>query len=139
MARCGLDVCHLGGLARRRAFLHAGTGKDTFYKEKVPTLIKQLFVFGFVTFAWIFFKAASIGDAWVIVTRIFSSGWADPHCPMLVLALIFAVWLYQYTYESNIRWVLELKPVRVGLAVTMIIYLAVFAPSSDQAFIYMQF
>ncbi|MHC4167471.1 MAG: MBOAT family O-acyltransferase [Planctomycetota bacterium] len=113
--------------------------RTTFYKEKVPKLVKQLFVFAFVTFAWIFFRAESIGDAWVIVTRIFSSGWADPYCPMLALALVFIVWLYQYTYESKIRWVLDLKPVRVGIVVAMILYLAVFAPSSDQAFIYLQF
>lgn len=113
--------------------------RTTFYKEKVPMIIKQLFVFAFVTFAWIFFKAASIGDAWLIVSRIFSSGWADPHCPVLAPALIFAVWLYQYSYESKARWVLELKPVRVGLVMAMILYLIVFAPSSDQAFIYMQF
>src|SRR4030042_3901824 len=35
----------------------------TFYREKVPTLIKQWFVFVFVTFAWIFFRATSIGEA----------------------------------------------------------------------------
>ena len=113
--------------------------RTTFYKEKVPRLVKQLFVFAFVSFAWIFFRADSISDAWVIVTRIFSSGWADPACPMLALALVFAVWLYQYAYESKGKWVLELRPVRVGIVVAMILYLLVFAPSSNQAFIYLQF
>lgn len=113
--------------------------RTTFYKEKVPTLVKQLFVFAFVTFAWIFFRAESIGDAWVIVARIFSTGWADPRCPVWAMALIFAVWLYQYAYESRIKWVLELKPARVGIVAAMILYLAVFAPSSDQGFIYLQF
>ena len=86
-----------------------------------------------------FVYVSPIGDAGVIVTRMFSSGWADPRCPVLALALIFSVWLYQYTLESKVSWVLELKPVRVGLVVAMILYLAVFAPSSDQAFIYLQF
>jgi len=113
--------------------------RTTFYKEKVPRLVKQLFVFAFVTFAWIFFRAGSIGDAWVIVTRIFGSGWANPNCPLLALALVLAVWLYQYAYESRFERVLELKPVRVALVVAMILYLAVCAPSSDQAFIYLQF
>lgn len=113
--------------------------RTAFYKEKTPTLVKQLFVFIFVTFAWIFFRAESIGDAWVVVTRIFSTGWADPRCPLWAMALIFAVWLYQYAYESRMKWVLELKPVRVGLVAAMILYLAVFAPSSDQGFIYLQF
>ena len=113
--------------------------RTAFYKEQVPRLVKQLFVFAFVTFAWIFFRAGSIGDAWIIVTRIFNSGWADPQCPLLALTLIFAVWLYQYTYESRIKWILELRPVRVGMVVAMILYLAIFAPSSNQAFIYLQF
>ncbi|MHC4228803.1 MAG: MBOAT family O-acyltransferase [Planctomycetota bacterium] len=113
--------------------------RTAFYKEKVPKLIKQLFVFTFVTFAWIFFRAEGIGEAWVIVARIFSSGWADPYCPVLALVLILAVWLYQFAYESRIKWLLELRPVRVGIVVAMIVYLAVFAPSSDQAFIYLQF
>jgi len=128
-----------GALHAAGRFFTRELERTAFYKEKVPRLLKQLLVFAFVTFAWIFFKAASISDAWVIVTRIFSSGWADPRCPVLALALIFAVWLYQYSYESKIGWVLELKPVRVGFVVAMILYLIVFAPSSDQAFIYMQF
>jgi alginate O-acetyltransferase complex protein AlgI len=109
------------------------------YKYRVPKLAKQFFVFVFVTFAWIFFRANSISDAWVILTRIFSSGWANPYCPLLALAFVFAVWLYQYAYESKIVWVLELRPIRVGIVVAMILYIAVFAPSSDQAFIYSQF
>jgi D-alanyl-lipoteichoic acid acyltransferase DltB (MBOAT superfamily) len=113
--------------------------RTTFYKEKVPKLVKQLFVFAFVTFAWIFFRAESISDAWVIVTRIFSSGLANPYCPVLALVLISGVWLYQFAYESRIKWVLELRPVRIGVVVLMLLYLAIFAPSGEQAFIYLQF
>ena len=113
--------------------------RTAFYREKVPKLIKQLFVFAFVMFAWIFFKADSIGDASVIVTRIFTSGFANPQCPLLAIVLILAVWLYQYVHESRAGWVLALAPVRIGTVVLMILYLAVFAPSSDQGFIYLQF
>jgi len=113
--------------------------RTAFYREKVPTLVKQLCVFVFVTFAWIFFKADSIGDAFVIVSRIFTSGFANPNCPVWALVLIFAVWLYQYVHESRAGWVLSLAPVRIATVVLMILYLAVFAPSSDQGFIYLQF
>jgi len=109
------------------------------YKEKVPRILKQLFVFIFVTFAWIFFRAESIGDAWIIITRIFTSGFADPHCPALALVLIFAVWLYQFAYESKIRWFLEQRVVRIGIIILMVLYLALCAPSSEQPFIYLQF
>lgn len=113
--------------------------RSSFYKEKIPKLAKQLFVFTFVTFTWIFFRAESITDAWVIIARIFTSGFANPYCPLLMLALVFAVWFYQFVYESQLKWVLALRPVRVAIVTLMVLYLAVFAPSSEQAFIYLQF
>lgn len=113
--------------------------RSTFYKEKVPKIAKQLFVFVFVSFAWIFFKAHTISDAWTIVTRIFSSGLENPYCPLMALVLIFAVWFYQFIYESGIRWVIELKFVRIGIFLLVVFYLVVFAPTSDKAFIYLQF
>ena len=120
-------------------FLTRELERSEFYKDKVPKLVKQLFVFVIVSFAWIFFRAESIGDAWVIVSRIFSSGLANPYCPVLALALIAAVWLYEFAYESPARWILQLAPVRTGAVILMILYLAVFASSSNQAFIYLQF
>ncbi len=120
-------------------FLTRELERTTFYREKVPKLVRQLFVFVFVTFAWIFFRAQSIGDAWVIITRIFSSGLANPYCPVLALALVLIVWLYQFAYESRVRWTLELAPVRIGIVVLMVFYLAIFARSSEQPFIYLQF
>jgi len=120
-------------------FLTRELERTSFYKEKVPKLIKQLLVFLFVTFTWIFFRAESITDAWVIVTRIFNSGLANPHCPLLALAFIFAVWSYQFVYESKIKWVLELRAVRIVILVLMVLYLSIFAASSEQPFIYIRF
>lgn len=111
----------------------------SFYQQKVPRIVKQLLVFGFVTFAWIFFRAESISDAWIIVARIFSSGAADPYCPLLALALTFAVWLYQFVCESRLRRLLEPRPVRIAIIILMILYMAIFAASSEKPFIYQQF
>ncbi len=119
--------------------------QTAFYRERVPTIVKQAWVFTFVTFTWIFFRAGypepSLSDAWLIVTRIFSTGWTDPQFPWLMLALILAVWLYQLLYTSAlpIRQVLEWAPVRVALVVLMVIYLAIVAQPSTKAFIYFQF
>ncbi|MCP4263365.1 MAG: MBOAT family protein [Planctomycetes bacterium] len=113
--------------------------KTAFYKDKVPKIAKQLLVFIFVSFAWIFFRAETISDAWTIVARMFSSGLGNPYCPLLALVLIVAVWLYQFAYESRIRWVLELRFVRIGIVLLLVFYLVVFAPTSDKAFIYLQF
>jgi alginate O-acetyltransferase complex protein AlgI len=112
--------------------------RTSFYRDKVPKLAKQLLVFGFVTFSWIFFRAESIAEAWIIIARIFTSGFSDPECPLLGLALVLGVWLYQFAYESRLKYVLELRLVRVCVIVLMILYLAVFAPSSEQPFIYLQ-
>jgi D-alanyl-lipoteichoic acid acyltransferase DltB (MBOAT superfamily) len=113
--------------------------RSTFYKEKVPTFAKQMLVFVLVTFAWAFFRARSVGDAWLIVKRIFVSGWANPLCPLLILALILSVWAYQFIYESRARRLLEPAPVRICLVVAMALYMVVFASSSTQPFIYEQF
>jgi D-alanyl-lipoteichoic acid acyltransferase DltB (MBOAT superfamily) len=111
----------------------------SFYQQKVPRIVKQLLVFGFVTFAWIFFRAESITDARLIVARIFSPGAADPYCPLLALALTFAVWLYQFVCESRLRRLLEFRPVRIAIIILMILYMAIFAASSEKPFIYQQF
>jgi hypothetical protein len=55
------------------------------------------------------------------------------------LGLIAGVWCYQYVFESRLRYLLESKVVRVGLVVFMLAFLAIFTPSTEQAFIYMQF
>jgi len=117
--------------------------QTSFYKERIPPFVKQLCVFIFVTFTWIFFRAGEdgLGKAWLILKRIGSSGWADPRFPVLMLVLVLAVWVYQllYTSGSRARWFLELAPVRLGLVVFMIAYLAIVAQPSTKQFIYFQF
>jgi len=113
--------------------------RTPFYKERVPKLAKQFFTFAIVCFAWIFFKAASISDAWLVVTRIFRFGLADPRFPLVALVLILSVWLYQFVYESRFRRILSLAPVRIGLVVLMVFYLAVVGSSGTKEFIYLQF
>ena len=113
--------------------------RSTLYKEKMPKLLKQLFVFIFVSFAWIFFRASSWDDACLIITRIFSSGLTDPMFPLLFVFLIMSVWLYQFAYESPAQRLLNLAPVRIGAVIMMILYLAVCTGSTGQAFIYNQF
>ena len=123
----------LGRVATRR--LEQGA----FYRERVPTAVKRLWVFLFVTFAWIFFRAETFGDAWTILARLAGGGWADPALPLLMLALILSVWAYQWIFESGLRRVLDAAPVRVAIVVGMALYLALVTTSSGEAFIYFQF
>jgi D-alanyl-lipoteichoic acid acyltransferase DltB (MBOAT superfamily) len=115
--------------------------QSNFYRNRVPTFVKQACVFAFVTLTWVFFRAQSLSDAWLIISRIFSGGWADPRFPILMAVLVLAVWAYQLLYVSewHLRRVLGLAPVRVGLVLVMTVYLAVIAQPSTKTFIYFQF
>jgi D-alanyl-lipoteichoic acid acyltransferase DltB (MBOAT superfamily) len=112
--------------------------RSAFYRHRVPVLFKQAGVFAYVTFAWIFFRAASLSDALLIVKRIAGAAWSNPGIPALMLLLVGVVWLYQFTYESRLRPVLSSGSVRVTLAVGMMLYLCL-CSSSGGAFIYFQF
>jgi alginate O-acetyltransferase complex protein AlgI len=110
----------------------------TWYRERVPKLVKQLGVFGFVCFAWIFFRAESLTDAWLIITRIFTSDWTDPQMPLMMLLMVGLVWLYQWVNESRIREWAERSWVKVGMGIAMLLYLFLFSAGGGE-FIYFQF
>ena len=113
--------------------------RTRFYRERMPGFAKQMLVFAFVTFAWIFFRAATLDDALLIVTKIFTEGWTDPEFPLWMLFLILSVWTYQFFMESRFKRWLSTAPIRIALAVGMILYLAVFPSGDGQPFIYFQF
>jgi len=130
-----------GGLHALGRCLTRELEQSEFYNERVPRPVKQILVFSFVTFTWIFFRAQSLSDAWLIIQRIFSTAWVDPHCPLLMAGLVLAVWVYEllYTSRSRLKLVLDWGLVRVGLAILMIVYLLVVAQPSTKQFIYFQF
>ena len=109
------------------------------WRDRCPSLAKRLVVFVFVSFAWVFFRAESFGQAVQILQRIFTTGWADPQMPLLLLLLVVSVWVYQFIYESPLRAWLEKPPMKVALAVAMILWLLLFAPGGGEPFIYFQF
>jgi alginate O-acetyltransferase complex protein AlgI len=115
--------------------------QSDYCRQRVPRLLKQLLVFAFVTFTWIFFRAQSVSDALLICSSIFTRSWADPHMPLLMAFLVLAVWLYQLLYTSKLRWrsILEVAPVRLALVLLMVTYLAIVAQPSTKQFIYFQF
>jgi alginate O-acetyltransferase complex protein AlgI len=112
--------------------------RSPFYCDRVPGLLKQAWVFAYVCFAWIFFRATTVQDALLISGRIFKAAWTNPQIPALMLALIASVWIYQFMYESKLRTLLRFSAVRVGLAVCMMLYLCL-CSSGGGSFIYFQF
>jgi alginate O-acetyltransferase complex protein AlgI len=112
-----------------------------FYRERVPRLVKQMAVFAFVSFTWIFFRAQTPTDAWLIISRMVTTGWIDPKFPLLMAGLVLAVWSYQLLYTSRLPWrrALDWGAVRALLAMLMIAYLLIVAQPSTKQFIYFQF
>ena len=129
-----------GGLHALGRCLTRELEQSKVYRERIPRLVKQLAVFTFVSFTWIFFRAQSMTDAWLIISRIFTTGWSDPRFPVVMAILVLAVWAYQLFYTSgSLRWLVDVAPVRVGLAALMIAYLAIVAQPGTKQFIYFQF
>ncbi len=113
--------------------------RTRFYSERVPRLAKQLGVFVFVSLTWVFFRAASLGDAVTILRRIVSTPWTDPQFPALGYVLCFGLWGCEFAFESRFRRFLESGLARVLMAAGMVLYLLLFTSSRGQAFIYFQF
>jgi alginate O-acetyltransferase complex protein AlgI len=107
--------------------------RSEFYRNKVPLLFKQAWVF-----LYVFFRAGSLSDAIYILRHITATPWGRMDMPALMLVLIFAIWIYQWIYESRHRPILAYGPLRVGFAVVMLLYLSL-CSSDGQPFIYFQF
>ncbi len=114
---------------------------SSFYTNRVPTFAKQLGVFVFVCFTWIFFRGKTWETSWIVLRRIFSTGWGDPRFPLVLLVLVLAVWAYQFLYAGGAaaKRLVELPPVRLALAAAMLVWLAVIAQAGSQPFIYFDF
>jgi len=128
-----------GALHAIGRFLTRGLERSAFYRQKIPRICKQLGVFVFVTFTWIFFRAETWSDAVVIVKRVFTSGFSNPDFPLLALFLIVSIWAYQYLYESRLRRALEWAPVKIAIVVIILIYLTICPEGGEKPFIYFQF
>jgi len=110
-----------------------------YYSERVPKIIKQALTFHIVCFGWIFFRAETFGKAATVVKGIFSFSLSDPQIPFMAVLLSFGVLMYQYIFESRFRKVLELHVVRMGLILSMLLYMVFFGTTGYEKFIYFEF
>ena len=134
---------HLGRPARPGPLPDARAGTDGLLPAaRCPRLVKQMLVFAFVTFTWIFFRAQSLSDAWLIISRIFTTGWARPAIPAVDGGpgpgrVDVPASLHQRVAAASSCS--NGDSVQVGLAVFMIAYLVIVAQPSTKQFIYFQF
>ena len=110
-----------------------------FYRDRIPKLLKQLFVFHFVCLTWIFFRAETLGEAVTILKGIILFSWSDPQFPLIAIFLVILIWAYQFMYESSLKKVLDIPVVRTGLMFFMILYLIFFRTSGYEVFYYFRF
>jgi D-alanyl-lipoteichoic acid acyltransferase DltB (MBOAT superfamily) len=127
-----------GGVHAVGRFATRELERARFYRERIPKLAKQLSVFIFVTFTWIFFRAESLSDAFLIIGRIFTTGFGSPDLPLVALFVCLSIWVYQFLFESKAGNLLKWAPVRMGIMILIFCILAFSAPSHEP-FIYLQF
>ncbi len=112
--------------------------RTQFYR-RIPKLVKQLLVFHFICLTWIFFRATSVQDAFLVLKRIFYGIGGDPEIPALLFVLVGVVWLYQLVFSSKYRFLLETRLFRIGGMVTIVLMILIFSTSAYKQFIYFQF
>ncbi|MFA7231406.1 MAG: MBOAT family O-acyltransferase [Victivallaceae bacterium] len=112
--------------------------KSWWYK-KIPVLVKQLLVFHFICLTWVFFRAASVADALLILKRFFSGTGGDAEIPVILFSLVGMVWLYQLTFNSKLKPALEYRIVRIGCLVGAMLLYLIFSSTANKQFIYFQF
>ncbi len=103
-----------------------------------------LLTFGYVSFAWIFFRAESFGQGWEVVGRVLSLDNAGQGANLVVLAIVVLVLLKEFlgfdirklyvNVFGRVHW--GVQTLVVGLLGTVIYRLG---PDGVPAFIYFQF
>ncbi len=110
-----------------------------FYRNRIPKIVKQLFIFHFICVTWVFFRATSVSDALMILERIFKGIGGEPEIPVVMFVIAGLMWVYQLAFNSRLKTLLESRPLRIAaLSVAMLICL-VLASSAHKQFIYFQF
>lgn len=115
------------------------------YKTTISRLISMLFCFTIVSFAWIFFRANNVNDAFIIIGKIFSD-WGHPFVDkyVLVYGLTALFILIFKDAKDNFKWNVHLihskhAVVRYVSTVILIVYILLFGSFTSGQFIYFQF
>jgi len=127
-----------GGLNGLGRVLTIDLEKTQFYL-KTPKIIKQLLVFHFICLTWIFFRAANLSDAMLILKKICQFNNVSPEIPVFLLSAVGLIWIYQLIFSSKYKWLLENSFVRVGGMVIALVLFLIFSTGANKQFIYFQF
>lgn len=118
-----------------------GVGKES----RVPAIVRRLFVFHLVCFAWIFFRAADFQQAWMVLTYV-GKVFTTPFMPGEIHIKLWVMALFLFSFETcEARLDLQLRfqrapaVLRVALIYGAIAFISLFAELNPRSFIYFQF
>lgn len=123
-------------------------------KNKFPWLVKFIEIsitFCLVTFAWIFFRANSLSDAWYIITNLFSNltlnfsgvfigaDWFDLIIIVFMIGMMELIHVFQE--HDKLRYFLSEKPLAFQWFIYLVLVLLIllFGAFDSTQFIYFQF
>lgn len=149
MARRKLDLCAMGGVHAVYQVVTSVVNKYLFkpkYDVWWSRLLAQTLCFVLVAFAWIFFRANNVDDAFVIVGKIFSGVYSKPFINyyvfefgVLSLAIMF---LKEFKDHLGLRIGFmhsHFLLVRYVSAILLVAYILIFGAMGEGQFIYFQF
>ena len=123
--------------------------KSNIQISKLTKILGVIITFHFVCFCWIFFKASSFHDAWVIISQIFTNFDVAAFAPMLsAYGTVFAVMLLGYIIHfipKSYQYFAEKVIVKVSLVgriaiLFVFIWIVIQVKQADQVMpIYLQF
>ncbi|MFP5041135.1 MBOAT family O-acyltransferase [Parasediminibacterium sp. JCM 36343] len=116
--------------------------------KRITDTVRIIFIFMLVTFAWIFFRASSMGNAITIIHNLRSFGQSPfrnstittfGDC-MLAIALLFAIEYRKEYFPGKLNFFYHPNlTVRWGAIMTMVVVVLLFGVFSGGQFIYFQF
>lgn len=120
--------------------------KTIIINSKVLKLTRILFTFTFVSFTWIFFRASSVGDSYLAVTKILTSfGMPFIDATTFFFGLIGLIFLFTYEfmnefYPTKMKFYINSNPIISGLGYSLLLLLVLLIGVFDESqFIYFQF
>ncbi len=107
--------------------------------SKVPVPIKRVFIFILVSFAWIFFRAESGSDSFIIMERIFTTTLSMPSMPLTMMILMGVCYTLEWLLEYNkVSFLLTPWGRTISMG-AMIVYMLFLVNYNTNEFIYFQF
>ena len=138
-------VCYIPLLFSAKTKFTFGSASDDMPSLTIDDVIKILMTFTFTTFAWIFFRSSSVGDAFTYIGTVFSNSFFElpasiPYATLLMIAFFVAMeWMGrkdQYGIATiGLNWK---RPTRLAFYYVLILVIFVFA-GTPKEFIYFQF